>query len=148
MDQLRLNALDAEDLAVLSAHTQDAVARAGDLTLDTRARRFLVPVNRFVWEKTPPRRWFGGTAEHERRRSVLRFDRVLAARRVGIDPASPDEILSLLALRWIEGEAPSGTIELVFAGEAAIRLDIECIEVQLTDLGPAWTTASQPNHRV
>lgn len=146
MDRLRLTALDADDLAILSAHSQDAVARLGDLAFDGRAKRLLVPMNRFVWEKAPPRRWFAPKAEYERRRSVLRFDRVLGARRSGLAQAEPDEILALLAIRWTPGEEPSGAIDLVFAGGAAIRLDVECIEAQLTDLGAAWSTASRPRH--
>ncbi|RIY00725.1 DUF2948 family protein [Aureimonas flava] len=148
MDQIRLNALDADDLAIVSAHCQDAVLRAGDLRLDGRAGRLLVPMNRFAWETAKPRRWFARPEPGERRRSVLRLDRVLSASRTGIDPGAPEEILSLMALRWHEGEAPSGSIELVFAGEAAIRLQVECIEVQLTDLGASWSTPSRPAHPV
>lgn len=148
MDQLRLNALDADDLAVVSAHCQDAALRVGDLRLDARAGRLLVPMNRFVWERAKPRGWFGRSGDDERRRSVLRFDRVVSASRVGIDPGAPEDVLSLLALRWTPSDEPSGSIELVFAGEAAIRLQVECIEVQLTDLGASWSTSSRPSHRV
>ncbi|WP_416356734.1 DUF2948 family protein [Aureimonas phyllosphaerae] len=148
MDQLRLNALDAEDLAIVSAHVQDAVLRVGDLALDGRAGRLLVPMNRFAWEAVRPRRWFAKPKPGERRRSVLRFDRVLSASRTGIDLGAPEDVLSLLALRWTPGDDPSGAIELVFAGEAAIRLHVECIEVQLADLGAAWSTPSRPFHRV
>jgi hypothetical protein len=148
MDPLRLNALDAEDLAIVSAHVQDAVLRVGDLQLDGRAGRLLVPMNRFAWEAARPRRWFAKPEPGERRRSVLRFDRVLSASRTGIDLAAPEDVLSLLALRWTPGDDPSGSIELVFAGEAAIRLQVECIEVQLADLGAAWSTPSRPFHRV
>ncbi len=79
---------------------------------------------------------------------MLRFDRVVSASRTGIDLEAAEDVLSLLALRWVAGEAPSGWIELVFAGEAAIRLEVECIEVQLSDLGASWSTASRPDHRV
>ncbi|WP_279482805.1 DUF2948 family protein [Aureimonas sp. SK2] len=148
MDQLRLNALDDEDLRIISAHVQDAVLRVGDLSLDGRAGRLLVPMNRFAWEAQKPRRWFAKPEPGERRRSVLRIDRVLSASRTGIDLQAPEDVLSLLALRWRPGDAPSGSIELVFAGEAAIRLDVECIEVQLSDLGASWSTLSRPMHRV
>ena len=58
----------------------------------------------------------------------------------------PDEVLDLLAIRFEEADAPSGVIELVFAGNATIRLQVECIEAQLSDLGAAWSTDAVPDH--
>ena len=40
-----------------------------------------------------------------------------------------------------------GTVELVFAGGASVRLDVECIEARLTDTGGAWAASSRPAHR-
>ena len=37
-------------------------------------------------------------------------------------------------------------IELVFAGDGAIRLDVECIEAQLADMPAAWEAQSVPKH--
>ncbi|MET0257473.1 MAG: DUF2948 family protein [Methylobacterium sp.] len=148
MDSLRLAALDAEDLAILSAHTQDAVVLTGECRFLPREKRFVVTMNRFVWEKAPPRGLFRFKSTYERRRSVLHFDRVLAVKRTGLSMSDPDEVLALLSLRWAETQAPSGTIDLVFAGGAAIRLDVECIEAQLADLGARWSTDARPDHRV
>jgi hypothetical protein len=147
MDLLRLMALDAGDLDIVSAHVQDAVIRIADIAFAPERRQFALPMNRFVWEKTPPRQgFFRRRGEYERRRSVLHFDRVLGVRRSGFRQSDDDAVLALLALRWTAGEEPSGTIDLVFAGGAAIRLDVECIEAQLTDLGAAWSTPSRPDH--
>jgi len=147
MDQLRLMALDADDLGVVSATCQDAVTRVSDLVLLPREKRFVATLNRFVWEKAPPRRkLFGPRPQYERRRSVLHFDRVLSARRTGFDALREEEVMSLLAIRWTATGEPSGTVDLVFAADAAIRLEVECIEAQLTDLGAAWSTASRPDH--
>jgi hypothetical protein len=72
---------------------------------------------------------------------------VLAVRSTGIDRRRRDEVLSLLALRFEQkGEGPDGTVELTLAGNATIALDVECIEVQLADIGGAWETASKPDH--
>ncbi len=147
MDLLRLMALDRSDLDIVSAHVQDAVIRVADLAFAPERGQFTLPMNRFVWERTPPRQGlFRRRSEYERRRSVLHFGRVLSARRTGFAQADGDAVLALLALRWTAGEEPSGTIDLVFAGGAAIRLDVECIEAQLTDLGAAWSTPSRPDH--
>ena len=56
-------------------------------------------------------------------------------------------MLSLLAIRFDGADAPAGSVELVFAGGALIRLEVECIEAQLTDLGGAWSAASRPLHQ-
>ncbi|MDJ1157961.1 DUF2948 family protein [Chelatococcus sp. SYSU_G07232] len=139
MELLRLIALDSQDLGVISAHLQDAVVRADDLVYVPRQRRFLLALRRFDWEAPegePPRR----------RLAALHFERVSAVRRLGIDPGREDQVLNLLAITFEETDAPSGTLTLVFSGGAAVRLDVECIEAQLKDLGPAWEAAGRPAH--
>ncbi|WP_048648677.1 DUF2948 family protein [Nitratireductor soli] len=145
MDFLKLVALDEEDLAILSAHLQDAVTKVGDLAFEPGDKRFALAMNRFVWEKETKRRAFRPTP-HERRRSILHFDRVQSVRTAGIDRSRPNDILSLLAVDFTMGAAPSGTVELIFSGNAAIQLDVECVEARLTDLGAAWETPARPDH--
>lgn len=140
---LRLIALDEEDLAVLSAHVQDAVLNVGDLAWLPAERRFAMAMNRFNWEGavTRPR-----DRTFERRRSILHFDRVLSAKTQGINRKATGAVLELLAIEFKAGDPPAGSIVLTFAGGGAIRLDVECIEARLTDLGAAWGTKSAPAH--
>jgi hypothetical protein len=142
MTDLKLVALDSEDLAVVSAHTQDSVFKVADLSWSPRDHQFSIAANRFVWEEaTGKRKGF------ERRRAALVFKRVLAVRSVGVNQKKTDEVLSLLAIRFEQkGEGPEGSIEVDLAGGATIALDVECIEVQLADIGGAWETASKPRH--
>lgn len=142
MDLLKLVALDEEDLQIVSAHLQDAVTKASDLVFQPREGRFAMEMNRFAWEAK--RGLFGRGGE--RRRCIVHFDRVRGVKRAGMDPARTDEVLSLLAVRFVPSEAPAGTIELVFSGDVAIRLDVECVEARLTDTGAAWDTPSRPAH--
>ncbi len=144
-DRLGLQALDADDLAVVSAHVQDAVLRVGDVLWLPSEKRFVVAMNRFAWETRPQRRFFSKT--YERRRAVLHFDRVLAAASSGVEKTRRDAVLSLLAVTFEPGDAPSGDVVLAFAGGATLRLSVECIEARLSDLGPAWATAHAPRHR-
>lgn len=142
MTDLKLVALDSEDLAVVSAHTQDSVFKVADLSWSPRDRQFSIAANRFVWEEAAGKR-----KGFERRRAALVFKRVLAVRSVGIDRKKQAEVLSLLAIRFEpKGEGPEGSIEIDLAGGATIALDVECIEVQLADIGGAWETASRPRH--
>ena len=144
MDLLRLAALDEEDLSVISAHVQDAVAKVGEMTFSKREKRFAMVMRRFAWEKEK-----GGLfrrTSHERRLAALNFDRVLAVRSTSIDKNRPETVLALLAVRFMPSDAPSGTIELAFSGGATIHLDVECIEARLSDLGAAWETPVRPRH--
>lgn len=141
MTPLKLIALDEEDLQVLSCHLQDAVLRVGDMAYLPSSNRFAAVLNRFDWEAAQQKK-----GENRRRRAALRFDRVFGAKLKGIDPRAADQVLSLLAIRFEEGEKPSGTIELAFSGDVTIRLEAECLEAELADLGPVWETANRPKH--
>ena len=138
MELLKLVALDADDLAILSAHLQDAVLKVGDLAFLPEEKRFALVARRFDWE----------APEHEPRRRLagLHFERVLACRTRGFDRARSEDVLNLLAITFASAEAPSGMAELVFAGGGAIQLDLECIEAQMKDLGPAWSASGVPLH--
>ncbi len=51
-------------------------------------------------------------------------------------------------MEYNETDAPAGTITLTFSGGAALRLEVECLECELADLGPTWTAAARPEHAV
>lgn len=144
MELLKLVALDSEDLQVLSAHLQDAVMRVGDMAYVPAEKRFAVMVNRFDWEGAAQK---GGRGKaFERRRSALRFDRVLATQALGIKQGAKDAVVELLAIQFDTTEDPEGYITLIFAGGGAIRLHVECIEAEMKDMGPIWRTGSKPQH--
>ena len=146
---LKLAALDEDDLAVISAHVQDAVFKASEVIWTAQAGRFVVPMNRFAWERTsgprgsrPPSARGG-----ERHRSVLQFDRVRRVRSIGLGPNEREAVRPLLAVLFEPTDPPSGVVNLVCSGDSVIRLDVECIEARLTDLGSAWSASSRPRHR-
>ncbi len=143
-DRLKLAAFDEEDLAVISAHVQDAVLKVGDMVYLPREKRFALAMNRFSWERAVD----GKLRNYERRRSALSFDRVLAVRLSKIDRSRKDAVLELLAIAFEQTEAPAGKMTLFFAGGAAIQLDVEVIEARLGDLGAAWATGTKPSHDV
>lgn len=145
MDLLKLIALDADDLAIVSAHVQDAVAKVGDIAFFPAQKRFVLPLHRFAWEIEAGR---FRKPHNERRNSFLHFDRVLSVKATGIDREKAKDVLSLLAISFAPGEEPAGIIELVFAADAAIRLEVEVIEARLADLGGAWGASSRPDHKV
>jgi hypothetical protein len=134
---LRLTALDVEDLAVISAQMQDAVLLAGDMRYDPKRRQFVLLANRFAWDETDT---------PQRRRTGLHFDRVLAAKTLNMRHLEKDEVLSLLSVTFAESDAPSGEVLLSFSDGATVRLTVECLECQMSDLGPAWAAKAVPQH--
>ncbi len=140
MERLKLVALDKEDLGILSTYCQDAVAKIGDLEYLPAEKRFVLVMNRYVWEIEGKKR------TPERRRSVLHFNQIENVKITGINQNEPNEILSLLAVTFEPEDLPAGKLHLVFSGNAAIRMEVECIEVQLSDMDAAWKAKSQPVH--
>jgi hypothetical protein len=117
---------------------QDAVIRLGDITHQKARKQFALLANRFAWD----------AGELQRRRAGVHFDRVTSVKTQNIRQGDRDAIVSLLAITFEQGDAPSGTILLTFAGGGSIRLEVECIEASLKDLGPAWATEHQPSHDI
>ncbi|HET9716846.1 MAG TPA: DUF2948 family protein [Pseudolabrys sp.] len=141
MDQLKFVVLDEEDLEVASTHLQDAVVKVSDILWRPQEKRVVVALNRFDWEAAT-----GPDPEYRRRRAALRFERVLACKCRQIDPARKDAVLNLLAVEFHELEAPSGAVTLTFSGGSTVRLEVECLEAELADLGPTWVTDLCPFH--
>ena len=144
MGSLKLIALDGDDLAVVSAHLQDAVIVVGEMAFQPKERRFVALCNRFDWDRTvaPEDR----KRTPARRRSAIRIERVIKAQLQGIDLKAKSAVLSLLAMQFVAGEEPGGVLTLTFSGGGAVRLEVECIEAGVTDLGPAWAAKATPDH--
>jgi len=143
---LRLRALDGEDLQVLSSLVQDAVFPVSEITWRVRERRFALLLNRFRWEDA-------GRAEarrrsYERVQSVLVIEDAMRVRSQGVDPSDADMILSLLSLDWAPGEDGTGTLTLVLAGDGAIAIEVEALEVLLADVTRPYAAPSRkaPDH--
>ncbi|WP_186294495.1 DUF2948 family protein [Bradyrhizobium guangdongense] len=128
--QLKLIALDADDLAVISTHVQDARVQTSDIIWRQGEKRLVVGLNRLDWEQA-----LHGEAEPSRLVAALRFDRVLACKSRNIDLATPEKVLDLVGIEFHAHDAPGGSALLLFAHGGAIRLDVECLECELTDLG-------------
>jgi hypothetical protein len=143
MDPLKLIALDGDDIEVVSAHLQDAVVKAADIHWRPSEKRVVVGLNRFDWEAAG-----AASPEFRRRRAALRFERVSACKCRNVASAEKDKVLNLLAVSFATTDGPSGVVTLMFSGGAALRLDVECLEAELADLGPTWVTECCPAHLV
>ena len=129
---LRLKAEDADDLPVLAALVQDSVLSANEMQWDKGRRRFACLLNRFRWEDRDKAAQTG--RDFERVRAVLALDDVMGVAQQGIDARDAETVLSLLTIEFEPGEDGTGRIVLTFAGDGAIALDVESINVTLQDL--------------
>lgn len=143
---LNLGALDGDDLAVLSALAQDAVFPATEMQWRPAERRFALLINRFRWEDAPKAERRGRPVE--RVQAVLVVDNVLGVASQGIDRRDGDTILSLLSVAFEAGEDGAGFVLLTLAGDGAIRLKVEALEVTLKDVTRPYKAPSgkAPSH--
>jgi hypothetical protein len=142
MEPVKFIALDQDDLEVVSTHLQDALVKVADIIWRPQEKRLVVALDRFDWaacecSKKP---------ELRRCRSALRFERVNCCKCRQVDPAGKDAVLNLLAVEFSETDAPGGVVSLIFSGGAVLRLEVECLEAELADLGPSWPAAARPVH--
>ena len=143
---LRLIAQDAEDLRVVSALVQDAVVPVTELKFDPRRRRFAVLLNRFRWEDRDQARRSG--RPFERVRSLLVVEDVRKVQSMGFDRADKDLVLSLLSMSFEAGEDGTGRLTLILAGDGAVALEVEALEVRLDDVTRPYRAPSgkAPHH--
>ncbi|MEO0398835.1 MAG: DUF2948 family protein [Pseudomonadota bacterium] len=139
---LRLIAADAEDLQVVSAVLQDAVAKVGDFAHDAGRRRFAFVANRFVWECAIDRR----NGPFARVRAGVHFDDVVAVQQMNVRLDAKDAVVDILAVAFEAKDDGGGVIMLELAGGGAVRLVVESVNAQISDLTAPWPTGSKPDH--
>jgi len=138
----RLVALDDDDLAVVSAHVQDAAVVAGDILWRQAEKRLVIAMRRIDCEDI-----IAGDCVPRKLISALRFDRVLSCRSREIDMAASDLPLTLLGIEFYRGKKPGGEVLLLFASGGVLRLEVECLECELADLGPDMSDADPAEPR-
>jgi hypothetical protein len=141
---LRLRAETSEDLQIVSALVQDSVTQASDIAWARRRRRFALLLNRFRWEDASAAERQG--RPFERVRTLLAVEGVLRARTSGIDPRDRELVLEILALEFDPAADGAGTLRIVIAGDGEIALDVEALEVSLTDVTRPYVARGRPSH--
>jgi hypothetical protein len=143
---LRLVAQDADDLRVISALVQDAVLPVTELRFDPKRRRFAALVNRFRWEDRDQAERSGRA--YERVRSLLLVEDVRKVQSMGFDRADKDLVLSLLSIDFAAAADGSGRLTLTLAGDGALALDVEALDVRLDDVTRPYRAPSgkAPRH--
>ena len=135
---MRLIAQDEEDLKVISAALQDAVAKIGDIAFANG--QLTVALNRYRWEAEGKR--------GERVRTGLQIGCVKSVQSRKLRRDAKGAVVELLALGFEPAEAPGGAIVFTFAGGGDLRAEVECIDAVLADVSPAWPTPRKPEHQL
>ena len=139
---LKLLAQDADDLAVVSAALQDAVAKIGDIRWDASARTLTLACNRFRWEAGGQKKGKKG----ERIRSALQLGDVTGVQARKLRRDAKGAVVELLSVAFEAGEAPGGAVLLTFAGGGDLRVSVDCLDVILADVSEPWSTPRKPGH--
>ncbi|SMR82708.1 Protein of unknown function [Aliiroseovarius halocynthiae] len=143
---LKLVALDAADLEIVSALVQDAVFPASEIAWSHARRRFDLLLNRFRWEDKKAAE--ARNRPVERVQTVLSVSDVLKVQSQGVKKGDRDMILSLLSLSFVPGDDGMGRLELILAGDGAIALEVETLDVTLQDVTRPYIAPSKhtPEH--
>jgi hypothetical protein len=152
---LKLRAEDDEDYGIIAACLQDALVPVGEMQYLADEKAFVLVANRFRWENcsetadSPPAPQQGEVPDamfvacqaYERVNCAMRIDGVAQVKRRGFDPKDRARVLEILHIGM-----GSGAVELLFAGDAAIRLEGEGLVCRLQDMGEPWPTLWRPRH--
>jgi hypothetical protein len=141
MEPVKFVAFDRDDLEVVSTHLQDSLVKVSDIMWRPQEKRLVVALSRFDWLAAEC-----CSADLRRCRSALRFERVTSCKCRCVNPAGKDAMLNLLAVEFADTDPPAGVVSLIFSGGGVLRLEVECLEAELADLGPSWPANVRPIH--
>ena len=141
---LKLIARTDEDLRIISAHLQDSIASTTNIANLRKNKIFLMQLNRFMWEDVER----GVFRKNKRIRTILKFENVISVNSKNISQSNKDKFLDFLAIESKQVQDNNYEMNLIFSGDAVIRVVAEVIEVTLDDQGEPWDTKNKPKHKV
>ena len=140
---LKLIARTEDDLRVVSAHLQDAIANVSDIANLEKNKIFLMQLNRFMWEDVEK----GVFRKNKRIRTVLKFENILKVASKNVDQKKNDRFLDFLAIETTQMPDKNYEMNLIFSGDIVLKLVAEAIEVTLDDQGSPWESKNKPKHK-
>lgn len=159
MKNLKLKAEDTEDIIILSAYLQDAITKMADIAFQNQGRRFVMMLNRYVWENRCPETGEilpdpDLDAEQNQRmacsrvRTGLHFNDVLKISSQNIVTSLKEQPMELLSIEAYTNKNSTHIIDFIFAGEGVIRLECETVTAYMQDIGEPWPAKCHPKHEI
>ena len=139
---LKLLAKTEEDIRVVSAYLQDAIANVSDVANLKKNKIFLMQLNRFMWEDVEK----GVFRKNKRIRTILKFENVIKVHAKNINQSKGNKFLDFLTIETNQMIDNNYEMKIVFAGDSILKIIAEVIEVTLDDQGEAWDTKNIPKH--
>jgi hypothetical protein len=136
---LRLFAKDETDLTIMATCLQDAIIPVGDIAWLKSKNEFALAFNRFMWEASEE--VLDNSPIYFRTHTLLKIENVINVQSRSLNLQNRSEILSMLSLKAFDGG-----VDLLFSEDKAIRVQVEKLNLVLTDMGQPWPTRWQPNH--
>lgn len=138
-DLLKLSARDAEDVQVISAVLQDAIAPIVDMVYRSEDKNFIMVVHRLRHETE-------NAPSLERICCAINLRGAEAVQTQGIDLNQRDQMLDLLAIMQ-----DHTTLRFIFAGEAQIKVQLSAStlnnwSILIEDFGDTWPASCNPCH--
>ena len=143
MEKLRIQAMDSEDLEIVSTYLQNGITTISDLKFLPSFKRFIIVFSRFMWEETK-----GKLSRNKRIRSIVDFSNVVSAQSRYISQNDKDKILEFVGFSEnskFNKKHETDILHLLFSGGGMIQLEIELLSCKLTDYGKPWYTGRKPN---
>ena len=129
---MNLNAIDTDDLKIISTILQDGLIEVNDIKYLPSIRSFFLMITRFMWEEKIVNK------VDQRIRAVLSFEDVLSVYSKNIDQLNKKKTLELVTFNYYPNDSKNIEIELLFKNDATIKLETEIIKCKLEDQGEPW----------
>ncbi len=142
-ERLRLRAVDQEDLHVIAACLQDALVPLNEMAYMADDQRFMAAFDRFQWEQANTNAEGAGLMICQ---SALRVDHVHKVKYRGIDHDLDGIKFELLTIGLEPVDRGGFDIDLLFAGNVAIKLHVSAVDVVLEDFGEPLAAPTAPRH--
>ncbi len=146
---LKLLAQDEQDVQVIAAVLQDAIAPVSEMAFRAEDKNFVMIVHRFRWDCVPsspdgfvaPKSEEGCDCVFERIACALDVEGVESVQYQGFNQESPGTMLELLTI-----EVDGDFLQMIFAGGAKMRLKLANWRLKVVDFGESWPTTHRPRH--
>ena len=151
MQNLKLRAEDIEDITIISAYLQDAITMMSDIIFQKDSHRFVMMLNRYVWENRCPdtgKVLSDSEMPCSRIRTGLHVEDVIKISSQNINTTLKDHPLELLAIEATQEEGEMAFVDFIFSGNGIIRLNCETISVHIQDIGAPWPAKCHPKHNI